>query len=372
MVIGIYVHIPFCRVKCPYCDFYSVSVAVAGEEGLDAYTDRLCRAMEEELYSNPVQADTLYLGGGTPVLLGERRLHRILETAVRRYRLEGAEITLEANPGEVTGPMLKSLRKSGYNRISFGLQSAQPEELCFLGRKHSAMQGAKAVELARTAGFENISLDLMLGLAGQTEQSLGRSVAFCAGLGVEHLSAYLLKVEPGTLFARRQVEKLCPDEEKQAELYQYGVGEMEGHGYRQYEISNFAKPGFEGRHNLKYWKCQEYLGLGAAAHSFAEGVRYSAPRDWKSFVKAERVKQFWQAEGLGGDREEGVMLGLRLTEGITREEVESRKGDVTWERLMERAKPLAAYGLMEVEENSLRLTVQGFLVSNQILGQLLF
>ena len=214
--IGLYLHIPFCDGKCPYCDFYSMR---AGEDAKEAYTQALCRSVKmwgERTNRRPV--DTVYFGGGTPVLLGASRLNRVLSAAGDAFRLlPDSEITLEANPAAALQTELEMLAEAGFNRISFGMQSAHEEELRFLGRRHTAGDAQKAVQAAKQAGFRNISLDLMLGLQGQTVQKAEESVDYCAALGVQHVSAYLLKVEEGTPFAKRSLT--LPEEEAQREIY---------------------------------------------------------------------------------------------------------------------------------------------------------
>ncbi len=374
-VPGLYIHVPFCASKCPYCDFYSVASDSAHMEAYVSQTCRLLRRIPQEFpWFHP---DTLYLGGGTPSLLGEERLLQILDTAVSVLHLpQNAEITLEANPGTVTLPMLRALRRGGYNRISFGVQSAVEEELRFLGRRHSAQESEKAVQWAFDAGFSRISLDLMLGLAGQTEESLERSLDFCARTPADHVSAYLLKIEPNTLFYRRGVGSLCPDEDGQAALYLAAAEGLEKRGFHQYEISNFARNGQYAVHNLKYWDGAEYLGVGPGAHSFWEGRRYSIPRDLKGYLSAEGLKELFSDEGEGGGLEEYLMLRLRLREGIAARKLRERFPQADcWEALCGKAKSFQEAGYLEMspdpERGFIGFTAKGFLVSNALIGELL-
>lgn len=380
---GLYIHIPFCASKCPYCDFYSTA---AKEETMEAYTRQLCRLLLQLPQEFPgFAADTVYFGGGTPSLLGSRRLEMILETALRTVVLPSCEeITLEANPGPAPERFsnasmhletLRSLRRGGFNRISFGLQSTDPLELSFLGRHHSPQEGLQAAYLASQAGFTDINLDLMLGLQGQTEETLRRSIAQCAQTPANHLSAYLLKVEENTLFYRRKVWERCPDEDGQAQLYLTAVEELERRGFHQYEISNFAKNGRVGLHNLKYWDGAEYLGIGPAAHSFWKGKRYSVPRDLKGFLSAQTLKECMSLEGPGGDAEEYLMLRLRLTEGVQAKALAQRYPEISWENLCRRAQPYKKAGLIRLEPDPksgfLALTPSGFLVSNTLIARLI-
>ncbi len=364
--IGVYVHVPFCDGKCPYCDFYSMR---GDKARLDAYTAALCRTAQAWAPQwRGKTADTVYFGGGTPVLLGADRLRRVLDAIRANITLtDDAEITVEANPAAAQEPLFRALREAGFNRLSMGLQSADPEELRFLGRRHTVQQASEAVQAARNAGFANISLDLMLGLQGQTPDRLKRSVAFCAQQGVPHVSAYLLKVEPGTPFDQRGVESHLPDEDAQAELYHTVCTELAQHGYHQYEISNFAKPGFESRHNLHYWRDEEYAALGASAHGFLDGRRFYYPRDIDAFLQGQLPVE----DGTGGDPEEYILLALRLTEGVRRSAYLHRFGQPLPKALERKAALLARGGLLTDDGERIALTRDGFLVSNAVIGALL-
>ena len=375
--IGLYLHIPFCDGKCPYCDFYSMS---AGEEAKDAYTKALCESLRKWgalVGHRPV--DTVYFGGGTPVLLGACRLNRVLRDAASAFQLlPDSEITVEANPVATLQPELELLAQAGFNRISFGMQSAQEDELRFLGRRHTVEDAQKAVLAAERAGFRNISLDLMLGLQGQTAQSAEESVDYCAELGVQHVSAYLLKVEEGTPFAKRRLD--LPDEEAQREIYLAVCSRLEQRGFRQYEISNFSMPGKESRHNLKYWNDEEYLGLGPAAHSFLGGRRFYAPRDLGRFLTGATPidEEAEEDGGIAADSpEEALMLRLRLTEGLRETDFRRRFGEAIPAVWRERAGALAAQSgqdgptLLICDDVGIRLTREGFLVSNSIIARIL-
>ncbi len=308
-------------------------------------------------------AETVYFGGGTPNLLGAGRLSRLL-SAVERNFFTGkeAEITLEANPVSVDRVFFEKVRRAGFNRLSMGLQSADPEELRFLGRKHSPADVEKAVESARAGGFENLSLDLMLGLPGGKPETLGHSIAFAAGLEPEHISSYILKIEPGTPFASRQLS--LPEEDDTADQYLFCVEELKKYGYGQYEISNFAKPGRESRHNLTYWHGEEYLGFGPGAHSFYEGKRFFYPRSLKDFLAGNPPCP----DGEGGGFEEYAMLNLRLTEGLSRESCKNRfgaEGEKAFGALLRNAKKCPPQ-LLWADENRLSFTPEGFLVFNAL------
>lgn len=363
--IGLYIHVPFCDGKCPYCDFYSLP---ADEETMDRYTERAATELESFARTENRPADTLYFGGGTPSLLGGKRLAYLIKKARECFGLQNAEITVEANPTADLSGFFQEIREAGANRLSIGLQSANEEELRLLGRRHTALEAEKAVRDAQAAGFENISLDLMLAVQKQTPESLRRSIAFCADAGIQHLSAYLLKVEPNTVYGHKKDALVLPSEEAAADLYLLAQEELEKRGFHQYEISNFAKPGFESRHNLKYWRCREYLGIGPAAHSFLNGKRFYCNRSLKGFLAGEPPVQ----DGEGGGFEEYAMLALRLTEGLTEKGCRARFGYGIPERILHAAKLYEKGGLTVCEKNGFHFTPKGFLVSNLLTSEILF
>ncbi len=360
--IGLYLHIPFCKRKCPYCDFFSVC---AGEERFDEYTDALCRSIGYYSEKYGRTADTLYFGGGTPSLIGEQRLGMICREARKYFGLENAEITLEVNP-EKKNIGFEDLLKSGFNRLSIGLQSSDDNELRLLGRLHDSKDADRCVRQAQNAGFENISLDLMIATPSQTGESLLRSIDFCASHGVKHISAYLLKIEKSTHYYKIKDSLLLPDEDRQAEMYLFAVEKLSEYGYRQYEISNFSLPGYESRHNLKYWHDEEYLGFGPAAHSFIDGRRFYFERSFEDFFDNKTTD-----DGEGGDEEEFIMLGLRLAEGITKESYQKRFGRDMPDELIKKAAALSKGGYTLVDDEGIRLTKKGFLMSNAVIAHII-
>ena len=363
--IGLYIHVPFCDGKCPYCDFFSVP---GSESVMDEYTNCIIGRLKSCSEQIGCKADTLYFGGGTPSLLGGKRLARMVEAARKNFGLENAEITVEANPGKDLSGFFREIAAAGVNRVSLGLQSANEEELRLLGRRHTADDAARAVEDARKAGIGNISLDLMLAVQGQTEESLARSAAFCAGLGAEHVSAYLLKIEPHTLYWKEKAELRLPDEDAAADLYLSACRVLEQLGYRQYEISNFAKEGRESRHNLKYWHCDEYLGLGPSAHSFLSGKRFHFERSLRGFLGGDAPVQ----DGAGGDFDEFAMLRMRLTEGLTDGACRARFAYPVPERVKKAARLYEPGGLTVCGKNGFHFTPRGFLLSDMLTGEILF
>lgn len=364
--LGLYIHIPFCKAKCAYCDFYSLAHS---EEKMDAYTAALLRHLEEVApRAAGMQVDTVYFGGGTPSYLGTARLIRILQTVQRRYDVtRDAEITLEANPDSAGDWWaLRRLRRAGFNRLSLGVQSTDDELLRRIGRVHTCEQVQQAVTAARKAKLTNLSLDLIYGLPGQTMEDWQRTLADAVALGPEHLSCYGLKLEEGTpLWQQRQALTL-PDDDAQADMYLYTVAALSEAGYGQYEISNFARTGRESRHNLKYWRMQEYAGFGPGAHSDFGGVRYGYVRDLDAYIAGRLVLAEAETDGTLARDFEYVMLSLRTAEGIDRRTFENRYRQrfEAMERLFVQYEQA---GLAQRTEGGWRLTPRGFLVSNSII-----
>lgn len=364
--LGIYIHIPFCKQKCVYCDFYSLP---RREDQMDDYTAALRAQLAETDFSG-YTADTVYFGGGTPSYLGPRRLTALLEAVSAACPIAlGAEITLEANPDSAASlDTLSALRRAGFNRISLGMQSASDGELKALGRVHTMDQVQSSVDAARKAGFENLSLDLIYGLPGQSLPRWRENLAAAAALAPEHLSCYGLKAEEGTpLYARRDT---LPDDEVQAGMYLETVDFLEARGWRQYEISNFAKPGRESRHNLKYWALDEYAGFGPGAHSDFRGVRYAWARDLDAFLRGERRLSESQAMTAQDREGEWLMLSLRTVRGMNPTDYQTRFGR-SFQRFLPFLERCEQAGYAVREAGRWRLTPRGFLVSNQIIGGLL-
>ena len=359
--IGLYIHVPFCSAKCPYCDFFSVK---AGESSISEYTEFMCRKLRS--YKGKYSADTVYLGGGTPSILKTERLCAILSAARDSFGSAG-EVTIEVNPRSAMELDFKELRRAGLNRVSMGLQSASDSELLLLGRRHTAADAENAFKKIRSEGISNISLDLMLGISGQTRESLARSIDFCAELGAQHISAYLLKIEDGTLYARRRDSLSLPDEETVCDLYELAVERLAQRGFSQYEISNFSRPGFESRHNLKYWRCEEYLGLGPAAHSFLDGRRFYFDRSFDDFYGGVTVD-----DGEGGGSEEYIALALRLSEGLSFDAYRRRFKEQVPKEIIKNADKLKNTGLLYLSENGVALTPKGFLCSNAVIAEILY
>lgn len=366
--IGLYLHIPFCKSKCPYCDFYSFS-------GKDTEKDEYTIALQKKILSsvstlqndNSCKANTLYIGGGTPSVLGSKNLEILVNACNSGFLTDGAEITVECNPHGLDEAFFKVLYNCGVNRISLGLQSAVDSERRILGRLSDRNQVENAVKMAQKVGFSNITLDVMLGVPKQTEKSLNETLDFCISLGVPHISAYMLKLEENTHFYKMKHKYNLPDDDLTADLYLQMCEKLEENGIMQYEISNFSKKGYESRHNLKYWHCEEYLGLGPSAHSFLDGKRFYFDRDFNAFMNGDSPID----DGVGGDFTEYAMLGLRLVEGLNGDKVFERFGHKIPKELYDKSKIFINNGYMAKTENGIALTRKGFLMSNAILSEIL-
>ncbi|MDD6021138.1 MAG: radical SAM family heme chaperone HemW [Acutalibacteraceae bacterium] len=360
-MLGIYIHIPFCRSKCPYCDFYSMR---SDEETIDNYVSALVR--EISAFPNREKVDSVYFGGGTPSLIGGRRIAEILAAVREKFELVDPEITVECNPSSSDSVLFETLFAAGVNRISFGMQSAVDRERSILGRVSDRSDIRHCVDEAKKAGIKNISVDLMLGVPFQDKESLLASIMFIMQLDVKHISAYMLKIEEGTFFSKMRGKLPFPDEDEVCDMYLFLCDYMEKLGFRQYEISNFAKPGYSSRHNLKYWRDEEYISFGPAAHSFYRGERYHYERDLQKYIAApEKI-----SDGRGGDEEEYVMLALRLCEGLKYDSFSERFSHPVGRKFIETAKQLEKYGFVKVGEKRICLTKEGFLISNTVIGEL--
>ncbi len=374
--LGIYVHVPFCRSKCEYCDFYSLSGGRT-KEAMDRYLHAVVTHVREAAALAPeYQVDSVYFGGGTPTFFGADNLRRIFAEIDRRFRLtKDCEVTFEANPGSASASALKKLRRAGFNRMSLGVQNDTNEVLKALGRPHTYEQAVATVHSAREAGFDNISLDLMFGLPNQTRERWMQTLRSVLDLKPDHLSCYALKVEPGTrLYEYREGANL-PDDEAQADMYLYAVETLENFGYGQYEISNFARDGMACRHNLKYWTGGEYLGFGPSAASDFAGKRFTVAANLDKYVKGvlDKGVVLSECETVSPRERAGeyLMLRLRTTQGISGEEY-SKRFLLSFELLERGLIFYSSHGFAaRSEDGRWHLTPRGFLLSNQIIGAML-
>ncbi len=368
--IGLYVHIPFCASKCAYCDFASC----AGREAdIPRYVDAVIREIVRRgAETGHPRADTVFLGGGTPSLLDERQITRILDALHGAFPIEeGAEITCECNPGTLTARLARALCKAGVNRLSIGAQARQARLLRLLGRIHDWREVAASVETARRAGFDNINLDLMFGLPSQSVLDFRETLQAAIALSPTHLSCYGLIVEEGTPLCRDIAEgKLAlPDEEAEREMYELARHTLAADGFDQYEISNFARPGHACRHNLGCWTRVPYLGFGCAAHSFFEQCRTMNPSRIDAYLAGDEPK----TERISREeaRFESMMLGLRLTRGVKNEDFADMHGMSIREAFGEKLDALINGGLLQWHEGALRLTRLGMDLQNSVLVELM-
>ncbi len=371
--MGIYVHVPFCAKKCAYCDFYSTTDTSAMDDYIKALAVDFRRSRAD---LSGASVETVYFGGGTPGMLGPKRLAWLLKKLRQNFDFTAdAEITLESNPATLSFEDYQKLRRAGFNRISFGVQSLNDSELKRLGRIHNSREAAQAVRDARRAGFENISIDIMFGLPGQTVDSLMTTLSDARELAPDHISFYGLKIEEGTPFYDIKDTLDLPDEDEYAKLYLSGAQKLCDMGYTQYEISNFAKDGFACRHNLKYWKLNEYVGFGPAAHSFINATRYGLTRDLAGYINAVKsgaLPERSEEELIEPEAQirEYIMMSLRLADGINRMVFEARFGQ-SFDKVEEFFSRISKGGLSERTEYGWRLTMKGFLISNTIIIKLL-
>ena len=354
---GIYFHIPYCFSRCRYCDFYA---AGAARDVPDAYLDALVEALGR--HALPGRPDTVYFGGGTPSLLTPAQVERLLAAAGPK---PGAEVTLEANPETLTLSHLQGYRAAGVDRLSIGVQSARDPQLRALGRPHTARQARAAFEMARQAGFANVSGDIMLALPRYSRAEFDETLALIQGGGAQHISAYLLKIEPGSAFGRRPPDGL-PTPDEAADFYLYAVRRLAEEGYRQYEISSFARPGYEGRHNRIYWDCGDYLGIGPAAHSCMGGRRFYYPADTAAFMAGAQPVP----DG-GCGAEDYLILQLRLASGLDLAEYRRRGGAAFTPQQRAFLAHCQQAGYLTLTPSRLTLTPLGMIVQNAILEELI-
>lgn len=375
--LGIYIHIPFCISKCAYCDFYSY--APRDTRVFSAYVDALISHMQSyRVAGGDYSPDTVFIGGGTPTVLPEEEMLRLLKAIKTTFHLQkNVEFTMECNPATVTLPMLKKYRRAGVNRLSIGLQSANQNELSALGRIHNISQFEESYKIAREAKIDNISIDLMYGIPYQTLDSWMTTLRYVVSLCPEHISLYNLKLEEGTPLYANAANLPLPDEETEFAMYSYAIDFLAQHGYKQYEISNFAREGYESQHNLKYWHCEEYLGFGPGAHSYFKDIRFSYKRNITNYIKCnngvsdEEMTDDYEEIPLRERLGEYIMLHMRLTEGV-----DVRKFFMLFGKDFEREYGVKLHryvkgGLVEFVNGCYRFTRSGMFVSNYILSDIL-
>lgn len=369
--LELYIHIPFCIRKCSYCDFLSFS---GGQKIQRRYLKALLAEIEYTEVSEEYQVTSVYIGGGTPSAVPGEWIVQIMERLKKKFSfIPQPEISIEVNPGTVDEQKLFQYRSGGINRLSLGLQSADQNQLEILGRIHSFRDFEDSFDAARRSGFDNINVDLMSGLPDQNLESWIETLNTAASYEPEHISAYSLIVEAGTAFAEADLN--LPDEETERQMYEAAGAVLSGLGYRQYEISNYARPGYECRHNIGYWKRTEYLGFGLGAASLKNNIRYTNTRDMNDYIELCRcpVKLRRDEEKLaqGSQMEEFMFLGLRLTDGIQIQDFEQNFGRPLDEVYGNEIEKLISQGLLIMDKRSVKLTPKGIDLSNYVFVQFL-
>ncbi len=379
MPLAIYLHFPFCLSKCAYCDFASRPLASTGglpfaRRYLDAMKIELdLRAASTEFHG--AEVETIYLGGGTPTILPAEWIAEILHQIKQRFALAPeAEVTIEANPGTLDEIKLQGLLQAGVNRISLGVQSFSDKMLKLLGRIHTAAEAKKAISLIRSSGCHNLNLDLMYGLPGQSLEDWRETLLETVAARPEHISTYALSLEPGTPLAQQVVggSLPSPDDDIAADMYLLAMDMLDKAGYYHYEISNFAQPGWECRHNRKYWANDEYLGLGASSHSFRGGIRWNNTPDAVVYTEwiARGRRPVGRAETLSLKARvgEALLLGLRCVEGVSEAEIGARYGLAPREVFATEIDRLCEEGLLVAEVGRLKIPREKWLLSNEVLA----
>ena len=370
--IGIYVHIPFCKQKCYYCDFVSYS-------NKDSKIEEYIEAVKKEIELQKIKSEitTVYIGGGTPSYIDSKHIKEIMAEIQKKNISQNAEITIEANPGTVTLEKLKDYKQAGINRLSIGLQTTKDELLKQLGRIHSYEQFLETYKMARKVGFENINVDLMLGLPNQRIKDLKDSLESIIDLQPEHVSVYSLIVEDGTPIANKiqKGDLELPEEELERNMYWYVKNTLELNGYKHYEISNFAKQGYESKHNMNCWNQKEYIGIGIAAHSYRDITRYSNTENLGEYMrnvkseKLERNRIIHEIQKEDDTKKEYMLLGLRQIDGVKISKFKERFGDNPVYIFRNELKKLSDENLVIIDDNNIRLTNKGIDLANLVWGE---
>ncbi len=358
---GLYIHIPFCQHRCSYCNFYS---AVLTETLKQDYIAALEKEIAVRVKDFDYKIDSVYIGGGTPSVVGGD-IKIIMQSIFANFDVcENAEITVEMNPSADSRIFLEAAYEAGVNRLSIGAQSASNKMLHLLGRTHTADDTKRAVETARQIGFENISLDIMLALPNSDIETVKQDIDFIVSMNPQHISAYMLKIEEKTAFYKMAESLSLPDDDQAAEQYLFLCEHLKALGYEHYEVSNFCKAGAQSFHNLKYWNCEEYLGIGPGAHSFLQGQRSYYLPNLKLFIASPQIVP----DGLGGDKAERFMLKLRLSKGVDLNEIFG----IASEGILKKADMLCKAGFIEYSGSHISLTDKGMAVSNSIITEFLY
>lgn len=361
-MIGIYIHIPFCKQKCYYCDF----VSYANKE---CFTEKYIESLisEIESFQNDEVVDTIYIGGGTPSYINEKYIEKIINVIRKKFNvIEDAEITIEINPGTITKEKLELYKEIGINRLSIGMQSVNNNLLKKIGRIHTFDEFDESYNLARNIGFKNINIDLIIGLPKQNMKDIENTIYVIKRLNPEHVSVYSLILEEGTVLEKLVNEKKekLPEEEIERKMYWKVKNELEKIGYKHYEISNYAKPGFESKHNLNCWEQKEYIGFGVAAHSYYKNKRYSNIEDLDKYIENFDSKIIYEIQTKEEKQKEYMLLGLRKIDGVSMEKFTNIFSKDALDIFKENFEKLQKYGLIDINKDNIKLSDKGIDLAN--------
>ena len=362
--LGIYVHVPFCKTKCPYCDFYSVSFS---ENLIEKYVKIVCNELFKYSLKTDKTVNTIYFGGGTPSLLSTKHIFKILENIQKNFMISNPEITMEVNPADCDIQYFREIKNMGVNRISLGVQSLEDSQLKILGRRHTVKDSVKSFENIKSAGIHNISFDFMIGIPEQNLDGIDNFFDFCENNFVPHISAYILKIEKGTPYFYNKKNFIFPTDDQSADMYEYVCKKAKNIGYNHYEISNFSYDNFESIHNMKYWNLDEYIGIGPGAHSLFENKRFYYSQNLSKFINAPKILN----EGIFEPEKEYIMLALRTKKGVINEEFKKKFNKNIPEEYFKMAEKFLKYGLIEKFDGGFRLTEESFLLSNGIISEII-
>lgn len=370
-MLGLYIHIPFCVTKCKYCDFNSFKIDLNEKIKYLNYLGEEMKLYKEEIKNREI--DSVFVGGGTPSILNENEINILFEKIKENFNIKSnAEITMECNPGTLTLNKLKAMKKSGVNRLSIGLQAVQNHHLKYIGRIHTFEEFEKNYHDAKQMGFDNINIDLMYALPNQSREDWMESLEKVVKLNPTHISAYSLILEENTelfkMYERDEFNLL--DENTDIEMYEYTIDYLKSHGYNQYEISNYAKDNFECKHNVLYWKCEEYVGIGASASGYFNGIRYNNICELDNYEKmileGEKPIEWEEKLSIKDEIEESIFLGLRMNEGIQISDFKEKYNFDFEKEYKNEIEKLSKMELIEIDNNLMKLTQKGREISNSV------
>ena len=368
--LGVYIHIPFCIKKCDYCDFISYCDKNSLIEPYMKVVKKELKEEIEKVIHDDYQITTIYIGGGTPSSINAKyivELMNVINEVINEKENGGLEITIEVNPGTVTEEKLKAYQKAGINRLSIGLQETNNELLKSIGRVHTYEQFLETYTLARSVGFQNINVDLMIGLPEQSIENIKKSLDKIIDLKPEHISVYSLILEEGTKLYKKYQNKIIelPEDEFERHMYWYVKNKLENAGYRHYEISNFARPGFESRHNVNCWKQKEYIGIGLAAHSYIKEKRYSNSSTMEKYLEGEK-KEVHETQSKEDKEKEYMLLGLRMIQGVSIQQFKNKFGENPIFLFKNELSKLVEENLVEIDGDKIKLTSKGLDLANLV------